>query len=111
MNSGEIEHLKSLNESSRQPSVFHVTNPFASDVEELSRLGAGAETATEDMIAYMFLQDVISDIASNVEQNSEMAYSGQTNFSRRSWDGANFAYSSVMNCGSVWTPMNTSAIA
>ena len=53
MNSGEIEYWRSLNESDRQPGNFHVTNPFA-DVEELSRLSARAEIATDDMVASMF---------------------------------------------------------
>ena len=45
MNSDEIKHLRSLNESKWQRSVLHVTNPFASDVDALSRHSAPAETA------------------------------------------------------------------
>ena len=111
MNSGEIEHLKSLNESNRQSSSFHVTNPFASEVEELSRLSARAEIAADDMIANIFLYDVMSDNMSNAEQNSQMAYFSQLNSSRTSSDSANFVNGTAMNCGSVWPPMNNSAIA
>ena len=111
MNSGEIEHLKSLNESNRQSSSFHVTNPFASEVEELSGLSARAEIAADDIIANMFLYDVMSDNMSNAEQNSQMAYFSQLNSSRTSSDSANFVNGTAMNCGSVWPPMNNSAIA
>ena len=111
MNSGEIEHLKSLNESNRQSSSFHVTNPFASEVEELSRLSARAEIAADDMIANMFLCDVMSNNMSNAEQNSQMAYISQLNSSRASSDSAYFVNGTAMNCGSVWPPVNNSAIA
>ena len=84
MNSGEIEHLKSWNESNRQTNSFHVTNPFASDVEELSRLSARAEIAAEDMIASRLLCDVMSDNVSIADQNSQMAYFSQLNSSRAS---------------------------
>ena len=111
MKSGEIEYLKSLNESNRQSSGFHVTNPFASEVEELSGLSARAEIAADDIIANMFLYDVMSDNMSNAEQNSQMAYFSQLNSSRTSSDSANFVNGTAMNCGSVWPPMNNSAIA
>ena len=111
MKSGEIEHLKSLNESNRQSSSFHVTNPFASEVEELSGLSARAEIAADDIIANMFLYDVMSDNMSNAEQNSQMAYFSQLNSSRTSSDSTNFVNGTAMNCGSVWPPMNNSAIA
>ena len=111
MKSGEIEYLKSLNESTRQSSGFHATNPFASDVEELSRLSARAEIAADDMIANMFLYDVMSDNVSIADQNSQMAYFSQLNSSRASSDSANFVNGTAMNCGNVWPPMNNSAIA
>ena len=101
MNSGEIEHLKSWNESSRQTNSFHVTNPFASDVEEI---------AAEGMIASMLLCDVMSDNESIADQNSQMAYFSQLNSSRASSDSANFVSGTAMNCGNVWPPMNNSAI-
>ena len=110
MKSGEIEYLKSLNESNRQSSGFHATNPFASDVEELSRLSARAEIAADDMIANMFLYDVMSDNVSISDQNSQMAYFSQLNHSRASSDSANFVNGTAMNCGNVWPPMNNSAI-
>ena len=110
MKSGEIEYLKSLNESNRQSSGFHATNPFASDVEELSRLSARAEIAADDMIANMFLYDVMSDNVSIADQNSQMAYFSQLNHSRASSDSANFVNGTAMNCGNVWPPMNNSAI-
>ena len=111
ISSGEIEHSKSLNESDKQQSVFHVTNPFASDVEELPRLSARAEIATDDMIANMFLYDVTSDNVSNAEQNSQMAFSSLPNSSRASSDIANLADGTAKNLGSVWPPLNTSEIA
>ena len=110
MKSGEIEYLKSLNESNRQSSSFHVTNPFARSVEELSRLSARAEIAADDMIANMFLYDVMSDNVSIADQNSQMAYFSQLNHSRASSDSANFVNGTAMNCGNVWPPMNNSAI-
>ena len=110
MKSGEIEYLKSLNESNRQSSGFHATNPFASDVEELSRLSARAEIAADDMIANMFLYDVMSDNVSIADQNSQMAYFSQLNHSRASSDSANFVNGTAMYCGNVWPPMNNSAI-
>ena len=110
MKSGEIENLKSLNESNRQSTGFHATNPFASDVEELSRLSARAEIAADDMIANMFLYDVMSDNVSIADQNSQMAYFSQLNHSRASSDSANFVNGTAMNCGNVWPPMNNSAI-
>ena len=110
MKSGEIEYLKSLNESNRQSSGFHATNPFASDVEELSRLSARADIAADDMIANMFLYDVMSDNVSIADQNSQMAYFSQLNHSRASSDSANFVNGTAMNCGNVWPPMNNSAI-
>ena len=110
MKSGEIEYMKSLNESNRQSSGFHATNPFASDVEELSRLSARAEIAADDMIANMFLYDVMSDNVSIADQNSQMAYFSQLNSSRASSDSANFINGTTMNCGNVWPPMNNSAI-
>ena len=110
MKSGEIEYLKSLNESNRQSSGFHATNPFASDVEELSRLSARAEIAADDMIANLFLYDVMSDNVSIADQNSQMAYFSQLNHSRASSDSANFVNGTAMNCGNVWPPMNNSAI-
>ena len=110
MKSGEIEYSKSLNESNRQSSGFHATNPFASDVEELSRLSARAEIAADDMIANMFLYDVMSDNVSIADQNSQMAYFSQLNHSRASSDSANFVNGTAMNCGNVWPPMNNSAI-
>ena len=110
MKSGEIEYLKSLNESNRQSSGFHATNLFASDVEELSRLSARAEIAADDMIANMFLYDVMSDNVSIADQNSQMAYFSQLNHSRASSDSANFVNGTAMNCGNVWPPMNNSAI-
>ena len=110
MKSGEIEYLKSLNESNRQSSGFHATNPFASDVEELSRLSARAEIAADDMIANMFLYDVMSDNVSIADQNSQMAYFSQLNHSRASSDSANFVNGTAMNCDNVWPPMNNSAI-
>ena len=110
MKSGEIEYLKSLNESNRQSSGFHATNPFASDVEELSRLSARAEITADDMIANMFLYDVMSDNVSIADQNSQMAYFSQLNHSRASSDSANFVNGTAMNCGNVWPPMNNSAI-
>ena len=111
MKSGEIEYLKSLNESNRQSSGFHATNPFASDVEDLSRLSARAEIAADDMIANMFLYDVMSNNMSNAEQNSQMAYISQLNSSRASSDSAYFVNGTAMNCGSIWPPVNNSAIA
>ena len=110
MKSGEIEYLKSLNESNRQSSGFHATNPFASDVEELSRLSARAEITADDMIANMFLYDVMSDNVSIADQNSQMAFFSQLNHSRASSDSANFVNGTAMNCGNVWPPMNNSAI-
>ena len=110
-NSGEIEHSKSLNKSDKQQSVFHVTNPFASDVEELPRLSARAEIAKDDMIANMFLYDVTSDNVSNAEQNSQMAFSSLPNSSRASSDIANLADGTAKNLGNVWPPLNTSEIA
>ena len=110
MNSGEIEDLKSWNESNRQTNSFHVTNPFACDVEELSRLSAHAEIAAEDMIASRLLCDVMSDNVSIADQNSQMAYFSQLNYSRASSDSANFVSGTAMNCGSVWPPVNNSAI-
>ena len=111
MKSGEIEYLKSLNESNRQSSGFHATNPFVSDVEDLSRLSARAEIAADDMIANMFLYDVMSNNMSNAEQNSQMAYISQLNSSRASSDSAYFVNGTAMNCGSIWPPVNNSAIA
>ena len=111
MKSGEIEYLKSLNESNRQSSGFHATNPFVSDVEDLSRLSARAEIAADDMIANMFLYDVMSNNMSNAEQNSQMAYISQLNSSRASPDSAYFVNGTAMNCGSIWPPVNNSAIA
>ena len=43
MNADEIDYWRSLNGSNSQSSDFHVTNTFASDVEELSRLSARAD--------------------------------------------------------------------
>ena len=109
INSGEIKHLKSLNEPDKQQSVFHVTNLFASDVEELPRLSAArAEIATDDMIANMFLYNLMSDNISNAEQNSQMAFSSLPNTSRASSDIANLADGTAKNLGGVGPPLKTS---
>ena len=109
INSGEIKHLKSLNEPDKQQSVFHVTNLFASDVEELTRLSAArAEIATGDMIPNMFLYDLMSDNISNAEQNSQMAFSSLPNSSRASSDIANLADGTAKNLSGVGPPLKTS---
>ena len=65
MSLSEWEYLRSLNELSWKFNGFHATNPFASDVEVLSRLNIPAENVSLDgMIARMFL-DIMSDNVSN----------------------------------------------
>ena len=97
-------------ESTREPSGFHVTNPFTSSVEALSRLSARDDKVSDDLIANMFL-DVRSDKVSNAEQNSEMLQGSQPNSSRATSDSANSVESTATNLGNVWPPLNASVIA
>ena len=104
------DHLRSLKESNSHPGNFHVTNPFASDVETLSRLSARAETATDDLIASMFL-DVTSDNVFNAEQSSQMAHTSRPNSSQASPNRANFVDGPTINLDSVWPSLDASLIA
>ena len=65
MSLSEWEYLRSLNELSWKSNGFHATNPFASDVEVLSRLIIPAgNVSLDEMIASMF-SDIMSDNVSN----------------------------------------------
>ena len=68
MSLSEWEYLLFVNETSLESSEFHATNPFANNTEELHTLSAQAEIAPLDMIADLFLDDVMSDNVSNIEQ-------------------------------------------
>ena len=111
MSLSEWEYLIPLNEASWEIVGFHATNPFARDIEELSTLSTQAEMASPDVIAEMFLDDVMSDNLSNVEQNSRIAQSSQSNSSQASPDSAEIEIGTPMNRTNVWPPLNTSVIA
>ena len=112
----ELEYLITLNELSWEFNAFHLRvgihgNPFASDVEELQRLSVHVERVTDDLNASMFLDDVMSDNVSNVEQSLQIAQASQPNPSRASLDSANPEGGTAVNLSSVWPPLNTSQIA
>ena len=107
----ELEYLIPLDELSWEYNAFHSTNPFASDVEELQRLSVHVERVTDDLNASMFLDDVMSDNVSNVEQNLQIAQASQPNSSRASLVSANPEEGTAVNLSSVWPPLNTSQIA
>ena len=73
MSLGEWEYLIPLNEVPCEPNGFHANNPFASDIEDWHRLGTQVEVAPPVTIAYMFLDDDMSDNVSNAEQNLRIA--------------------------------------
>ena len=73
----ELENLIPLNELSWEYNAFHSTNPSASDVEELQKLSVHVERVTDDLNAIMFLDEVMSDNVSNVEQNLQIAQVSQ----------------------------------
>ena len=75
-----------MEEMTMNPSTFHETNTFASDVEELSRLSARAENVKDNKIAIMF-SEVMSDNESKTEQNTEIWTMPEP--SRASTDSAN----------------------
>ena len=110
MSLSEWEYLIPLNEASWESDGFHATNPFARDIEELSTLSTQAEIATPEVIADIFLDNLMSDNLSNVEQNSRIAQSSQQSSSQASSDSAELANETPMNRNNVWPPLNTSVI-
>ena len=60
MSLSDWEYPRPLNSISWESSGFHATNPFASEVEVLSRLSTRDENVSDDVIANMFL-DAMSD--------------------------------------------------
>ena len=62
--------MQLLSESFREPCRFHVTIPFASEIEMLSRSNASVEDAMCTMTANMF-SEIMSDYMPNPEQNAE----------------------------------------
>ena len=110
MSLSEWEYLIPFNEASWESDGFHATNPFARDIEELSTLSTQAEIATPDVIADIFLDNLMSDNLSNVEQNSRIAQSSQQSSSQASSDSAELANETPMNRNNVWPPLNTSVI-
>ena len=73
-------------------------------------LSTQAEIAPLDMIADLFLDDVMSDNVSNIEQNSQIARTSQANSSKMSSDSTELANETPMNHTNVWPPLNTSVI-
>ena len=69
MSLSQWEYLLFVSETSVESSEFHDTNPFANNIEELHTPNTQAEIAPLDMIADLFLDDVMSDNVSNIEQN------------------------------------------
>ena len=110
MSLSEWEYLLFVSETSLESSEFHATNPFANNIEELQTLSTQAEIAQLDLIADLFLDDVMSDNVSNIEQNSQIAHSGQANSSKMSFDSTELANETPMNHTNVWPPLNTSVI-
>ena len=110
MSLSEWEYLIPLNEASWESDGFHATNPFARDIEELSTLSTQAEIATPEVITDIFLDNLMSDNLSNVEQNSRIAQSSQQSSSQASSDSAELANETPMNRNNVWPPLNTSVI-
>ena len=62
------------------------------------------------MIADLFLDDVMSDNVSNIEQNSQIAHTGQANSSKMSFDSTELANETPINHTNVWLPLTTSVI-
>ena len=110
MSLSEWEYLLFVSETSLESSEFHATNPFANNIEELHTLSIQAEIAPLDMIADLFLDDVMSDNVSNIEQNSQIAHTGQANSSKMSFDSTELANETPMNHTNVWPSLNTSVI-
>ena len=110
MSLSEWEYLLFASETSLESSEFHATNPFANNIVELHTLSTQAEIAPLDMIANLFLDDVMSDNVSNIEQNSQIAHAGQANSSKMSFDSTELANETPMNHANVWPPLNTFVI-
>ena len=110
MSLSEWEYLLFASETSLESSEFHATNPFANNIEELHTLSTQAEIAPLDIIADLFLDDVMSDNVSNIEQNSQIARTSQANSSKMSFDSTEIANATPMNHTNVWPPLNTSVI-
>ena len=110
MSLSEWEYLLFVSETSLESSEFHATNPFANNIEELHTLSTQAEIAPLDMIADLFLDDVMSDNVSNIEQKSQIAQTGVANSSKMSFDSTELANETPMNHTNVWLPLNTSVI-
>ena len=101
MSLSEWEYLIPLNEASWESDGFHATNPFARDIEELSTLSTQTEIATPEVITDIFLDNLMSDNLSNVEQNSRIAQSSQQSSSQASSDSAELANETPMNRNNV----------
>ena len=110
MSLSEWEYLLFASETSLEYSEFHATNPFANNIEELHTLSTQAEIAPLDITADLFLDDVMSDNVSNIEQNSQIARTSQANSSKMSFDSTELANATPMNHTNVWPPLNTSVI-
>ena len=110
MSLSEWEYLLFVSETSLESSEFYATNPFANNIEELHTLSTQAEIAPLDMSVDLFLDDVMSDNVSNIEQNSQIAHTGQANSSKMSFDSTELANETPMNYTNVWPPLNTSVI-
>ena len=110
MSLSEWEYLLFVSETSLESSEFHATDPFSNNIKELHTLSTQAEIAPLDMIADLFLDDVMSDNVSNIEQNSQIARTSQANSSKMSFDSTELANETPMNHTNVWPPLNTSVI-
>ena len=110
MSLSEWEYLLFASETSLESSEFHATNPFANNKEELHTLSTQAEIAPLVITADLFLDDVMSDNVSNIEQNSQIARTSQANSSKMSFDSTELANATPMNHTNVWPPLNTSVI-
>ena len=97
MSLSEWEYLLFASETSLESSEFHATNPFANNIDELHTLSTQAEIAPLDIIADLFLDDVMSDNVSNIEQNSQIARTSQANSSKMSFDSTELANATPMN--------------
>ena len=79
----EWGYLQPINESYREPSGLHATNPFEGDVETVSSSNARTEDAADAIIANIFLE-IMSDNVSNADQIAEMASASHPEPSRAS---------------------------
>ena len=111
MSWNELEYSISSNEALWETNSFHATNSFASDIEDWHRLSTQIEVAPPDTITNMFLDDEMSDNASNAEQNLCIAQANQSNSSQASPDSAEIANQTPISNDNVWPPLNASVIA